>query len=262
MFPDGSDGTPFHRLFASLPRLQPSLESLYIRMKMLLPETAGLSALTALTDLCLSVGDHNDHTPTRHVFSALPPPPFFSAMSSLKRLDVRSEGTLLVDSKWTLPHLTYLLMPYLSPDSSALPAALPALRSLVCHFTLAPDYLPPLPASLTRLHLGLDLSRANTDPARPRFTADRVLRWTDASPLSACPALSCLFVHISPHRPEGPGMYYVNIPKTLSETVDVFHVKAWTDEGATGIVRAPAALRERLTAPGALELKAHEVVWV
>jgi hypothetical protein len=214
-------------------------------------EATGLSALTALTYFGT----------TAHWTAPLASPPFFMAMPSLKELDLTSCECLVITRAWNLPALTKLSLS-LSPASALLPAALPALRELNVTFPLAPDDLPPLPFSLTSLLLSLDASGANIDPARPRFTADRVLRWTDASPLSACPALSSLSVSFAPHRLEGPGQYYVSVPQTLSETLDELYVKTCTDGGATGIIRVPAALRERLTAPGALELNASEVVFM
>jgi hypothetical protein len=245
------------QLLGSLPRLQPSLESLSLHlpasMKELPPEVSGLSALTGL--MCFSFKGKAD------------PLPALTTLSSLRTLALETPHETLVTSDWSLPLLTALSVNLLAPASLDLPAALPALRELDCQFALAPDDAPPLSPGLTSLTMCFTGLNFEQDPLP--WTADRVLRWTDASPLSACPDLRHLEVTVEVDCVDDEdAACTVVVPTGLAGQLQKLKVEVTADDpwndayGWRSIIRAPASLRDRLTAPGALELEAQTVEWV
>jgi hypothetical protein len=244
IFPHNEE--PCRRLVESLPRLQPSLESLTLsaegRLVPLPPEAAGLSALTTLTSLTINgmngVGKED-------------PLPFFAALSALESLDLSYvTDPVLISRDWSLPQLTRLsLTAPMSPDSD-LSAALPALEDLTCSYTLAPNDLPLLPTSLTRLELNLTPRASPGDS--PRFAADRIFRWTSASALAACSELASLSLSVFMAEDErGPGEYTVEVPEYLTQAAELrqlsVHVTRQTGPAGAKInIHAPRALHKRL----------------
>jgi hypothetical protein len=140
---------------------------------------------------------------------------------------------------------------------------LTALRALECSFPLAPEDLPPLPPSLTRLSLKLiDPSEGLEEDARFTVTAagtEKVLRWTNASPLSpdGCPALTSLSLSLQLYADEDEGEdmyvfeertpYYVEVPEGLAAQLQQLKIRCTTLRYSNKpvVVRVPWGLRGR-----------------
>jgi hypothetical protein len=249
-------------LLDSLEPFIPSLEHLHLDFSTstLPPEAAGLADLIALKSLGIGLKTF------RQSAAGAPPPPFAS-LPALLRLCL-SAGNMMcypeqaeavvIDRRWDLPALEELILDgALSPASSDLAAAFPALRELYCHFACSPDDLPALPPSLSKvtLHVNGRLKTAMMGAGAggaPRFAADRVLRWTDASPLSALPALSDLTVQLSlseEEAKEAAGDYIIQVPPALAARLQRLVVErpnAHREKECRVVVRAPAALGGRL----------------
>jgi hypothetical protein len=152
-------------------------------------------------------------------------------------------GNLIIEEECCLPQLTRIkLYNHCDDDGpppflSALSAALPALRELDCGLRVALDDMPPLPPSLTRLCLRLSLCPPCGYFA-PGFNPNRAFRWTDASPLSACPQLTSLelylrFFDCPDDPPEGGDLsswsnrelpYRVEVPEGLPPPLEQFTI--------------------------------------
>jgi hypothetical protein len=205
-------------LLDSLPDLQPSLKDLRLE-RISEPLLAPLTALTALTCCRVCLID-------------TPPllPSIFTRLASLQRLvlEINEQPNVVVtiDGEWRLPHLTALDMDpsLLLCPASDLPAALPSLRQLSCCFALAPDDLPRLPVTLTSAQVALKPPQGPLQ--RPRFADGKVLRWTDASPLSACPHLSSLRLVLHPHASERfiSKDLQIEIPKSLTARLEKIYL--------------------------------------
>jgi hypothetical protein len=246
-------------VLASLPRLQPFLQHLEmcISMENIHHDAQPLTALTRLTSceffthIHVTMSDNLEDLPAD-------PPPFFGTLPLLKELHMTSgDGPyepLLVTNTWHLPQLTLLHLrddATLSADSVLL-STLPALRELICCFICAPDDLPKLPPSLTRLECYF----TEEDDSPALIIAEHVYRWTDAAPFLVCPHLSALRFEL---RFEGEwengAPYTLVIPERQVAHLSECSIKA-VCHGRRVTIRAPRSLLERLTAPGALEITA------
>jgi hypothetical protein len=280
---------PIVHTLRALPALHPSPEILTLYLHEDVPENLflhapDLFALTTVTDLTVAFGMS---TPAVDSDAA---PPFFVAWPLLRHLRSTSYGPLLITEAWSLPQLTRLELENLSflSEQSVLASTLPALRELRCNFAHGLDSLPPLPPSLTRLVLHIQKTLEDETEGMPVYLAEagqreRALRWTDASPLSDCPALTALSLVVEfPYDAAARVHCAVNIPQEVAKRLSECKVEVRqaynrrVKKSGVSLIRAPISLQrlvressafrhiygKHIYGRGTLELKASEVEWV